>query len=46
MRRVNFSPTTEPIEPPRKLKSITPSAARCADFADAGDDRVLQPVDF
>ena len=28
--RVSFSPTTEPIEPPRKLKSITPSAARCS----------------
>ena len=30
MRRVSFSPTTEPIEPPRKLKSITPSATRCS----------------
>ena len=28
--RVSFSPTTEPIEPPRKLKSITPSATRCS----------------
>ena len=30
MSRVSFSPTTEPIEPPRKLKSITPSATRCS----------------
>src|SRR5437867_6767428 len=30
IRRVSFSPTTEPIEPPRKLKSITPSATRCS----------------
>ena len=28
MRRVSFSPTTEPMEPPRKEKSITPSATR------------------
>jgi len=29
IRRVSFSPTTDPIEPPRKLKSITPSPRRC-----------------
>ena len=28
--RVSFSPTTEPIEPPRKLKSITPNPTRCS----------------
>ena len=29
IKRVSFSPTTTPIEPARKLKSITPNATRC-----------------
>ena len=29
IRRVSFSPTTDPIEPPRNEKSMMPSATRC-----------------
>ena len=29
IRRVSFSPTTDPIEPPRNEKSMTPNAILC-----------------
>jgi hypothetical protein len=37
---VTFSPTTEPIEPPMKAKSMTQIATRAADRARAPDRRV------
>ncbi len=45
--RVSFSPTTDPIEPPRKLKSITPSAARCSPILQIPVSTAsFRPVDF
>ena len=45
--RVSFSPTTEPMEPPRKLKSITPNAARCSPILQIPVITAsFRPVDF
>ena len=47
MRRVSFSPTTEPIEPPRKLKSMTPRPTRCSPILQRPVMTAsFRPVDF
>jgi len=42
MARVTFSPTTDPMLPPRNSKAITRAPFPAVDFAQTGDDRFIQ----